>query len=212
MSRMRSERIMEMEKLAQSAVPKVVLRAVLPDGHAVSIIGKKGMVAQWISKTFSVVLSIFPVYGKLVTVTGTPKQVARAWSAVLNTLAQSFPHYYSRRASISFLLPMDLTSLLKDRLEVNLSFEHIARSTGIELALKKKTAPRSTENILQLILGDTMTQLGAFERAVALLADVIQSHPHLSLSPETIYFIPLQGPNEDAIIHDTENEIVYTQH
>lgn len=197
---------MEMESIDQAYTPKVTLRVVLPNKHAGALIGIKGNIAHNIEKKYSVKIHATPIIGRLVNITGSTQNVASAWKMCLIHLSNGFPIQYTKNAVLNFLLPVDLVALLKDQLEINLNFEYMARSTGITIKLKKGTLPRCTENVLQVVIPD-LDHLGPFEQLVYLLADVTRMHPHLSMSPETKYYIP--NATDEDFINSMEDDIVY---
>ncbi|KAG1042525.1 hypothetical protein G6F46_001009 [Rhizopus delemar] len=204
---MDSQRFLEAHKHAQGYIPRVTLRAVLPNRHAGAIIGVKGCRVQSIESTYAVKVQMTPVLGRLVMISGSAKNVAKAWKVALMYLADTFSEYYKQNPGISFLISKDLVALLKNPLDINLNFEYMARSTHTQLRVKEGTVPRSSERVVQVSI-QSMDQLNAFENLVYLLADVTRIYTHLSMSPETVYFIPT-GAEDDVYIQNMKDETIF---
>lgn len=93
---MDSQRFLEAHKHAQGYIPRVTLRAVLPNRHAGAIIGVKGCRVQSIESTYAVKVQMTPVLGRLVMISGSAKNVAKAWKVALMYLADTFSEYYKQ--------------------------------------------------------------------------------------------------------------------
>ncbi|RCH93149.1 hypothetical protein CU097_000420, partial [Rhizopus azygosporus] len=195
---MDSIRFIQIHEKEESYKQDVTIRAVLPAKQAFALVGVRGQHVQQIEKDCSVTLRVYPVIGRLVSISGQPENVSKAWTMCLGYLSNRYPAQYTTDVAINFLLTRDLVTLLRDPLETNFSFEYIARTTGTRIYLKEGTLPESTEQIVRVSI-PTMEQVNLFKGAVCLLADNICAYPQLAMSPETTYFIP-KGHQDDIAV------------